>query len=165
MKGSTQSTKTFLALCTAPLLLAMAASAMSSETEIYPTPSPVAEQPVTTSDMEETPAPSEMGKTSAPTAYYMESTSQGGQEKTPTDPLYGDDEEDEEETPMENPDDGAGSSCTNYDEDVSVFLVFASWGRGLRCHLRAGGFDCSRAITRSLPSRFQRCCHLSLMLR
>eukprot|EP00903_Cladosiphon_okamuranus_P016615 g15327.t1 len=132
MKRSTQ-TQTSLALCAGPLLLALAVSAgpnddfnrmTSSETEVYITPSPITEVAFPSSTEEETPAPLAEKKTSAPMAYYMETTSGGGMEKTPDDPLYGGDGEEgapePEETPMENPDDGAGASCTNYDEDEHV---------------------------------------------
>ena len=87
------------------------------------TPGPVAA--VDETEMEEaekdTPAPVDIEATSAPTAYYVETTSMGGEEKTPTDPVYGDDEEtEEEEMPMENPADGA--SCSTYDEDVRTHI-------------------------------------------
>ena len=91
------------------------------------TPGPVAE--VTEEELEKeeknTPAPVDIEATSAPTAYYVEITSIGGEEKTPTDPVYGDDEEtEEEEMPMENPTDGA--SCSTYDEDVSAtYMTFS----------------------------------------
>lgn len=134
MKHPAHNTKNALALCAGPLLLAMATSAMTSdsydmegsETEIYITPAPVAEVPVESSTTSETPAPFAEEATAAPTVYYMETTSGGEMEKVPTSSATNSTAgEEEEAAPMENPDDGAGASCTNYDEDVSSGVFFS----------------------------------------
>eukprot|EP00752_Nemacystus_decipiens_P012631 g11187.t1 len=82
-----------------------------------PAPAPVVDE----EEMEEaekrgTPAPVDIEATSAPTEYYMETTSEGGMEKTPDEPLNDDETPEEEEMPMDNPADGA--SCSIYDETV-----------------------------------------------
>eukprot|EP00752_Nemacystus_decipiens_P012630 g11186.t1 len=162
MKRSTQSTKTFLALmCAGLLLLAAAVSAgpsddypmtageSSDETEVYITPSPVADPTYSTSsDLDKTPAPSALPETSAPTEYYMETTSEGGMEKTPEDPVYGDDDE-ETEVPMDNPDEGSGSSCTTYDEDEHVASLLdgsCEWNTYMCCWT---GYDGPEAMISS----------------
>ena len=125
---------------------------------LYPeTPAPVEE--VTAEEMaeaEETPAPVEVEKTSAPTAYYMETTSEGGMEKTPTDPVYGDEEEaapEPEEMPMENPTEGG--SCSTYDEDVrSSISLWVGW-RAFSVSVRCTAFSFSplpRFVVLSAPA-------------
>eukprot|EP00903_Cladosiphon_okamuranus_P018127 g16682.t1 len=103
------------------------------------TPAPVVEvDEEEMAEAQETPAPIAIEASSAPTAYYMETTSEGGMEKTPDDPVFGGDGEEEtpepEEMPMNNPTEGA--SCSIYDEDVHIAKLLDStceWNTYMCC--------------------------------
>ena len=148
MKGATKTTS-FLALCAGPLLLAAAVAAddylppspamtesYDSPTEIYPETTDTYTSAEEISEyVEETPAPFATKETSAPTEYYVETTDGGEMDEMPAEPEGEEEEEEEEEEegepmPMDNPTEG-GSSCSNYDEDVSErqkdALFFSTW--------------------------------------